>query len=125
MAAQNNDESTVETQDAIQAKSGVIINAVQMQSIDISERFTRVKTETGWIIKLEVAARVIVTFTTSMRKLETTLMENDIIERDGNDLILLRNQPPDAYRSQRGVSPLARSNSGQTLASESVEGKTV
>ena len=124
MAAQNNNESVVETQDSTQAESGVIINTVQMQSLDISARFTRVKTETGWKIKLEAPARVTVTFTTSMRKFETALMENDIIERDGNDLILLRNQPADAYRSQRSVSPLARS-SGQTLASEPTEGKTV
>ena len=124
MAGENNNESGVETQDSTQAESGVIINAVQMQSLDISERFTRVKTETGWKIKLEASARVTITFTTSMRKYETVLMENDIIERDGNDLILLRNQPTDAYRSQRTVSPLARS-SGQTLASEPTEGKTV
>lgn len=125
MAAQNNAESTVETQDAMQAESGIIINAVQMQSLDISQRFTRTKTEAGWKIKLEAPARVTITFMTNIRKYETTLMENDIIERDGNDLILLRNQPTDAYRSQRNVSPLARNSSGQTLASEPVEGKTV
>lgn len=124
MAEENNNESVVETQDAIQAESGVIINVAQMQSLDISERFTRMKTETGWKIKLEAPARVTITFTTSMRKYETALMENDVIERDGNDLILLRNQPIEAYRSQRSVSPLARS-SGRTLASEPTEGRTV
>jgi predicted nucleic acid-binding Zn ribbon protein len=124
MAEQNNNESVVETQDSTQAESGVIINAVQMQSLDINDRFTRVKTDTGWKITLAAAARVTISFTASMRKFETVLMANDIIERDGNDLILLRNQPTDAYRSQRSVSPLARS-SGQTLASEPIEGKTV
>ena len=124
MAAENNNDSSVETQDSIQAESGVIINAAQMQSLDISERFTRTKTATGWQIKLAATARVTISFMTSMRKIETTLMENDVIERDGDDLILLRNQPTDAYRSQRNVSPLARSNS-RTLASESTEGKTV
>lgn len=124
MAEENNNESVAETEDSTQAESGVIINAVQMQSLDISERFTRVKTETGWQITLEASARVTITFTTSMRKFETVLMANDIIERDGNDLILLRNQPTDAYRSQRSVSPLARS-SRQTLASEPTEGRTV
>ena len=125
MAAENNHESAVETQDAIQAESGVIINATQMQSLDISERFTRTKTATGWQIQLEATARVTITFMTSMRKIEITLIENDVIERDGNDLILLRNQPTDAYRSKRNVSSsLARSNA-QTLASEPTEGKTV
>ena len=124
MAAENNNEGVVETQDATQAESGVIINAAQMQSLDINDRFTRVKTANGWQIKLEASARVIITFMTSMRKFETTLMENDVIERDGDDLILLRNQPKNAYSSQRNVSSLARS-SGQSLASEPTEGKTV
>ena len=124
MADQNNNEGAVEPQSSTQAESGVIINALQMQSLDISERFTRMKTETGWKITLAASARVTITFTTSMRKYETALMENDVIERDGDDLILLRNQPADTYRSQRSVSPLARS-SGQTLASEPAEGKTV
>lgn len=126
MAEQNTNENATETQNQTQAQSGVIINAVQMQSLDISDRFTRTKTETGWQIQLEAAARVTVNFMTSMRKFEITLMQNDIIERDGEDLILIRNQPADAYRSQRGVSssPLARS-SETPLASEPTEGRTV
>lgn len=126
MAEQNSNENVVETEDQTEATSGVIINAAQMQSLDISDRFTRTKTETGWQIKLEASARVTINFMTSMRKFEITLMQNDIIERDGEDLILIRNQPADAYRSQRGVSssPLAR-NSATPLASEPTEGRTV
>ena len=112
MAEQNGNENVRAIQQQTEAASGVIINATQMQSIDINERFTRTKTETGWRIKLEASARVTVNFMTSMRKLEIVLMPDDCIERDGDDLILIRNQPADAYRSQRGVSasPLARSN---------------
>lgn len=126
MAEQNNNERAVEIQEQTQAESGVIINAAQMQSLDISDRFTRTKTATGWQIKLEAAARVTINFMTSMRKFEITLLKDDIIERDGEDLILIRNQPTDAYRSQRGVSssPLARGNE-RTLASEPTEGRTV
>ena len=126
MAEQNNNESAVEAQEQTQAESGVIVNAAQMQSLDISDRFTRTKTATGWQIKLEAAARVTINFMTSMRKFEITLLKDDIIERDGEDLILTRNQPTDAYRSQRGVSssPLARGNE-RTLASEPTEGRTV
>ncbi|MYC77255.1 hypothetical protein F4X10_15940 [Candidatus Poribacteria bacterium] len=126
MADQNNNESVVEPQKQTQATSGVIVNAAQMQSLDISDRFTRTKTETGWQIKLEAAARVTINFMTSMRKFEITLMQDDIIERDGDDLILIRNQSADAYRSQRGVSssPLARSNE-RTSVSEPTEGRAV
>ena len=126
MAEENNNKSAVETEEQTQAKSGVIVNAAQIQSLDISDRFTRTKTATGWQIKLEAPARVTINFITSMRKFEATLMQDDIIERDGDDLILIRNQPADAYRSQRGVSssPLARSNE-RTLVSEPIEGRTV
>ena len=112
MTEQNGNENVVETQEQTTAASGVIISAAQLQSLDISDQFTRTKTATGWCIKLEASARITVNFTTSMRKLEVTLMQDDCIERDGDDLILIRNQPADAYRSQRGVStsPLARSN---------------
>ena len=111
MAEQNNNENAVETQNQTEATSGIIINASQMQSIDIGERFTRTKTATGWRVQLEASARVTINFMTSMRKFEVMLMEGDIIERDGEDLIVLRNKPADAYRSQRGVSrsPLTRS----------------
>ena len=122
MAEQNENENVVETQEQTTATSGVVISAAQLQSLDISDRFTRTKTATGWRIKLEASARVTVNFITSMRKLEVTLMQGDCIERDGDDLMLIRNQPADAYRSQRGVSssPLARSNerSSNSEASE-------
>lgn len=126
MAEENNNKITVETQEQTQAASGVIVNAAQMQSLEISDRFTRTKTATGWQIKLEASARVTINFMTNMRKFEITLMQDDIIERDGDDLILIRNQPADAYRSQRGVSssPLARGNE-RTLTSEPTEGRTV
>ncbi len=125
MAEQSNNENVVKTQAQTEAASGTIINAAQMQSIDISDRFTRTITETGWCIKLETSARVTINFITSMRKHEVTLMQDDTIERDGDDLILTRNQPTDAYRSQRNVSasPLAR-NTDRTQASELSEDST-
>ena len=127
MAEQNPNEHAVETQNQTEAASGIIINATQVQSIDISERFTRTKTATGWRIVLEASARVIVNFTTSMRKFEVTLMQGDSLERDEDDLILVRNRAADAYRSQRGVStsPLARSNERSAPAAEASEDRTV
>lgn len=104
MAEQTDNENGVEVQNQLEAASGVIINAAQIQSIDISERFTRTKTEAGWHIQLEAAARITINFMTSMRKLEVALLQNDCIERDGDDVIFIRKQTADAYRSQRGTS---------------------
>ena len=125
MAEQNNGEDGVEAQNQTRAESGMIVNAAQMHSLDISDRFTRAKTATGWQIKLEAEARVTVTFMTSMRKFEITLMQDDTIERDGDDLILIRNQPAEAYRSQRSASSPLAQGSARTLAAERTEGRTV
>ncbi len=102
------------------AESVILINVQQMQSMEIPQRFNRVRTEHGWIIHLEEAGRVTVNFLTSMRKFDTALLPGDIIERDGDDLLLLRKQPEDAYRSQRGTSSLARTRD-QLLSAESTE----
>ena len=128
MAEQNNNENAVETQNQTEAASGIIINASQMQSIDISERFTHTKTATGWRVQLEASARVTINFMTSMRKFEVVLMQGDSIERDGEDLIVFRNKPADEYRSQRGVSksPLARTGSERSaLIPDPPENSTV
>ena len=128
MAEQNNNENAVETQNQTEAASGIIINASQMQSIDISERFTRSKTATGWRVELEASARVTINFMTSMRKFEVVLMEGDSIERDGEDLIVFRNKPADEYRSQRSVSksPLARTSGERSpLISDPPEESTI
>ena len=125
MAEQGNNENVVETQgNRTEAASGIIINAAQMQSIDISDRFTRTLTETGWRIKLETSARVTINFMTSMRKYEVTLMQDDIIERDGEDLILIRNQSADAYRGRNvSASPLARNTDRTQTSGSSEDGK--
>jgi hypothetical protein len=90
------------------AESGIIINIDQVQSIDISDRFTREKTAEGWSITLHEQAKVTINFTTSMRKIETVLVEGDVIERTSHDLILLRKHTSEAYRTQRATSSLAR-----------------
>jgi hypothetical protein len=97
-----------ENTDQNSAGSGFVVNVNQMQSIDIPLRFNRVKTDNGWIINMLEPGRITIIFLTSMRKLETALIAGDSIERDGDDLIIIRSQPADAYRSQRGTSSLAR-----------------
>lgn len=107
MAEENVNNELTETTDEDYTESGTIINVDQMQSIDINQRFTRVKTDDGWIIRMLEAGRVTVNFITSMRKFETALMVGDTVERDGNNLIINRYQPSDNYRAQRGTSSLA------------------
>ena len=104
------------------AESGVFINISQIQSIDISDRFTRTDTDEGWSITLHQLAKVTVNFTTSMRKLEIVLVEGDVIERTEYDVILLRKSAPEAYRVQRSTSSLARTR--EELLQENVTNET-
>ena len=105
-------------------ESGVFININQIQSIDISDRFTRNKTDEGWSITLHRLAKITINFTTSMRKFETILVAGDVIERTEHDVILLRKSPPEAYKAQRSTSPLARTRQ-ELLQGEATNETTV
>lgn len=109
MADENGINEIDENTDQNTVGSGFVVNVNQIQSIDIPLRFNRVKTDNGWVINLLEPGRIIINFLTSMRKLETALVAGDRIERDGNDLIIMRSQSADTYRSQRSTSTLALS----------------
>ena len=120
MAEENAMVEMTESTDQNSSESGVVLNVEQMQTMEIQQRFNRVKSENGWTIHLLDTGRVTVNFITSMRKFETTLMAGDSIVREGNDVFINRSQPIDAYRTQRGSSSLARSRE-QLLSSDSLE----
>ena len=94
---------------AVEAHSGVLVSTNQVQSIDVPAKFSREKTPDGWQIRLHDACKVVINLTTSMRKIEINLIEGDRIEKDGSDILVIRNHPADVYRSQSQPSPLARS----------------
>jgi len=119
MTEENATVEMTESTDQGSAESGVVLNVEQMQTMEIQQRFNRVKSENGWTIHILDTGRVTVNFITSMRKFETTLMAGDTIIRDGIDVIIIKNQPDDAYRTQRGSSSLARSRE-QLLSTEPV-----
>ena len=119
MAEENATIEMTESTDQGTPESGVVLNMEQMQTMEIQQRFNRVKTENGWTIHILDTGRVTVNFITSMRKFETTLIAGDTIIRDGNDVIIIKNQPDDAYRTQRGSSSLARSRE-QLLSADPV-----
>ncbi|MXV78933.1 hypothetical protein F4083_06825 [Candidatus Poribacteria bacterium] len=122
MTEENLMEETTEETEQDTPESGVILNFQQVQSIDIPQAFDRVNTENGWTINILGSGRVIVNFITSMRKLETPLMAGDIIERDGDNIVIIRNQPVEAYKTQRGTTSLARTRE-ELLSSESQIGR--
>lgn len=94
---------------AVEAQSVVLISTNQVQSIDVPAKFSREKTSDGWQIVLHDSCKVVINLTTSMRKIEINLIEGDRIEKDGSDILVLRNHPADNYKSQSKPSPLARS----------------
>lgn len=122
MTEENLMEETTEETEQDNPESGVILNFQQVQSIDIPQAFSRVNTENGWTINILGSGRVIVNFITSMRKLETPLMAGDIIERDDDNIVIIRNQPVEAYKTQRGTTSLARTRE-ELLSAESQIGR--
>ncbi len=122
MTEENLMEKTTEEVERDYPESGAILNFKQVQSIDIPQAFNRVNTENGWTINILGSGRVIVNFITSMRKLETPLMAGDIIERDDDNIVIIRNQPVEAYKTQRGTTSLARTRE-ELLSAESQIGR--
>lgn len=122
MTEENLIEKSTEETEQDTPESGVILNFQQVQSIDIPQAFDRVNTENGWTINILGSGRVIVNFITSMRKLETPLMAGDIIERDDDNIVIIRNQPAEAYKTQRGTTSLARTRE-ELLSAESQIGR--
>ncbi len=122
MTEENLMEETTEETESDTPESGVILNFKQVQSIDIPQAFNRINTENGWTINILGSGRVIVNFITSMRKLETPLMAGDIIERDDDNIVIIRNQPVEAYKTQRGTTSLARTRE-ELLSAESQIGR--
>lgn len=122
MTEENLMEETTEETEQDTPESGVVLNFQQVQSIDIPQAFDRVNTENGWTINILGSGRVIVNFITSMRKLETPLMAGDIIERDDDNIVIIRNQPAEAYKTQRGTTSLARTRE-ELLSTESQIGR--
>lgn len=122
MTEENLMEETTEETEQDTPESGVILNFQQVQSIDIPQPFDRVNTENGWTINILGSGRVIVNFITSMRKLETPLMAGDIIERDDDNIVIIRHQPVEAYKTQRGTTSLARTRE-ELLSAESQIGR--
>jgi hypothetical protein len=103
------DTSSPDIEDSTTAESGIIISNDQVQSIDISDKFTRRKTPEGWSIALHRPCKVTINLATSLRKLEANLMAGDLIVKDGADVMILRKHSANEYKLQRSSAPLARS----------------
>ena len=103
-------ENAVQNGDGtVEAHSVVLVSTNQVQSIDVPAKFSKEKTSDGWEILLHDSCKVVINLTTSMRKIEINLIEGDKIEKDGSDILVLRNHSADVYKSQSQPSPLARS----------------
>ena len=91
----------------IRAESGLVINMAQVQSINIPEQFSQRKTEGGWEITIHSWCKVTINMTGSMRKTDMPMLEGDQIIKSGEELLVLRNNPADKYKTKRPTSSLA------------------
>ena len=91
----------------IRAESGLVINMAQVQSINIPEQFSQRKTEGGWEITIHSWCKVTINMTGSMRKTDMPMLEGDQIIKSGEELLVLRNNPADKYKTKKPTSSLA------------------
>ena len=106
---ENNSTSETTGEDIIEAESVTIVNAAQIQSIDISTKFRRQVKDNGWILTLLQPCKATVNLSTSIRKVEVPLLEGDQLIKEQEDLFIVRKQAADQYRNHRSSSPLAKS----------------
>lgn len=84
---------------------GAIINALDIQSIEIPDKFTIVRQTSGWLTTLDAdkATKITVNLK-SMRRLEYTLRSGDTIEKDRDSIIILQTVPEGEEESTPRVS---------------------
>ena len=82
-------------------KKGTLINALEVQYIDIPKKFALEKQAGGWIATISETAKVTLNFKT-MRKIEFTVNPGDTIEKYEDNIIILQNVPEEE-EEERGA----------------------
>ena len=101
---------------------GAIVNALDIQSVDIPTKFTISRQPNGWLATLNADEPTKVTINMkSMRRLEYTLRSGDTIEKDGETIIILQTEP----EGEEEITPrVSRSLSYRSRRRATEEGET-
>ena len=111
--------TTVEQPEAFD--KGTIISALDVQYIDISDKFTIVKKNDGWLATLSADEAKITVNLKSMRKLEYMFHSGDTIEKDKDSIIILQMVP----EQEEGTTPrVSRSVSYRSRSREAGKKQT-
>ncbi len=78
---------------------GAIVNALDIQAVDIPDKFTIVKQAGGWLATLNADKAKVTISLKSMRRLEYTLRSGDTIEKDKDSVIILQTEPEEDEES--------------------------
>ena len=100
---------------------GVLINAPEMQSMEIEGPFSYHLQAEGWQITMQAAGKVSFHFRANMRRMDFTVLEGDQVVRSGNDILIVRTHETEAYRGMRspGSYVPSRAGTGSQLARSS------
>jgi len=108
---------------------GAIVNALDIQAVDIPDKFTIVKQTDGWLATLNADKAKVIISLKSMRRLEYTLRSGDTIEKDKDSIIILQTEPEEeeeggprvsrslSYRSRRKASEEEQTTAGRSGSS--------
>lgn len=104
----NNDKDNTESQgESISGEACTIINTVEIQSINLRGTFSKESFKEGWRITVQQNCAVTINYKSALGKTDIALGEDDQIEKDGDNIFLIRKQPLDSYKDTKTSSPLA------------------
>jgi len=107
---------------------GAIVNALDIQAVDIPDKFTIVKQAGGWLATLDADKAKVTISLKSMRRLEYMLNSGDTIEKDKDSIIILQTvseeEEEGAPRVSRSLSYRSRRREAEGEQTTEVRGGT-
>jgi len=122
---QENQESNSQKKN-ISGEACTLVNIQEIQSLNIKGTFSKESSSNGWMIIVNQDCEATVNYKSSMRKTDISMSSGDIIEKDGDTLFFIKQQPIESYKQSMSASPISMDL--QTIRSArskvSVDGKT-
>lgn len=101
------DENMTKENEIISGEECTIINTEEIQSINLNGAFSKKSVPGGWRITVKTTCDVTINYQSTMRKTDIPMVEGDQIERDGDTLFLIKQQPTESYQERKSTSPLS------------------
>lgn len=124
----NNKDSIESQNESISGESCTVVNAEEVQSINLNGIFSKENSRDGWKIIIKQDCEITINYQSSMRKTDISMVENDQIEKTGDTIFFIKKQAGESYKEMRTSSPLAmeldKVRTSSSPVSEDIERKS-